>query len=179
MQAIRYPIRQVAYAVPDPLQAARRHAEVFGSGPFFHAPHVPVSDFVHRGKSATFDHSTVLGQWGELMIEFFEQHNPDASHTHDMFPYASGASGLHHVAIIVSDIEEAVKEFETAGFEVASRFTVMASQPFEVIMIDACAAMGHMVEIYADIAPIQGAYAMVREAAATSQDRSQVTTISF
>src|ERR1700683_3463176 len=111
------PIRQIAYAVSDVRAAAEEHARLFGSGPFFLAEHVPVHNFKYRGQPGDFDHTTIFGQWGEVMVEFFLQHNPGPSHGHDMFPYGSNKTGLHHVALIVSDLEASIRHFASKGHD--------------------------------------------------------------
>ncbi len=45
-------IRQVAYFVPDVKLAARRHAALFGSGPYYVAVHIPLTLSEHRGRAA-------------------------------------------------------------------------------------------------------------------------------
>jgi hypothetical protein len=179
MPLSRYPIRQIAYAVPDPLEAALAHSAIYGSGPFFHARHVPVHDFVYRGTPGTFDHSTVFGQWGDIMVEFFIQHNDEPSHGHDMFPFGSRQTGMHHIALIVPDLSRAIEEFEGVNCELASTFHVGGESGFDVAMIDTRRINGHMVELYGDIAPIQAAYALARDAAASTQDRTQITEVGF
>ncbi len=175
----RWPVRQVAYAVPDPVAAALAHSAIYGSGPFFRADNIPVRDFIHRGKPGRFDHSIAIGQWGELMIEFFVQHNPDPSHVHDMFPADGSAPGLHHTAIIPGDFDDAIRAFEADGFEIASRFVVGEEAGFEVVMVDTRPLNGHMTEIYPDCEAVAGAYAMCRDAACANGDRTKVSRISF
>ncbi|MES2493658.1 MAG: VOC family protein [Pseudomonadota bacterium] len=178
MNALRYPIRQVAYAVPDPAAAALRHAACHGSGPFYLAEHVPVSNYQHRGRPGEFDHSTAIGQWGDLMVEFFVQHNPGPSHVHELFAFG-GAGGFHHVAIIPPDLDAAVGEFVQLGFEVAASFWVGGANGFDVAMVDTRPLNGHITEIYADCAPIRAAYDLVRDAAATNDDRMTIRPIGF
>lgn len=175
-----WPIRQVAYAVPDPVEAARRHSAIYGSGPFFRADHVPVREYRYRGEPGEFDHSITIGQWGDLMIEFFVQHNEGASHVRDLFPERSDSQGgFHHVAIIPTESEAAIARFTEMGFEVASSFVVGNENGFEVAMIDTRAMNGHMIEIYADCEPVRAAYALCREAAASGADRSVIQSIDF
>ena len=179
MNALRYPIMQVAYAVPDPAEAAIRHSKLHGSGPFFRADHVPVIDFVHRGKPQEFDHTTVFGQWGDVMIEFFVQHNPDPSHNHDLYPFGCEKPVFHHIAMIPDDLEAAIGEFSAQGFEVASRFHVGGDMGCDVAFIDTRTMSGHMTEMYTNNEMIRASYTMAREAAASAQDRSLITTIRF
>jgi hypothetical protein len=178
MNAMRHRIRQVAYAVPDPAAAALRHSAAYGSGPFYSAEHVPVSGYRYRGSPGEFDHSTVIGQWGELMVEFFVQHNPGLSHVHDLFAFG-GPGGLHHVAIMPPDLDAAVSEFVEQGFEVAATFRVGDVGGFDVAMVDTRPLNGHITEIYADCEPVRAAYQLVRDAAASSDDRGIIRPISF
>lgn len=157
-----HPVRQIAYCTPDIVGAARAHHAIFGSGPFFLAEHVPVHDFIYRGKPGHHDHSTLYGQWGNVMVEFFTQHDDAPSHALDMFPYGSGLSGLHHVAIIPDDPAAAVRKFEARGMPVASHFHVAGG--LYCTMVDTRAAVGYMTEVYGgDV--VVGLYDMARDAA--------------
>ena len=57
----KYPVRQVAYYVPDVREAAKAHSANFGSGPFFVAEHIPISLCRYRGKPGVFDHTSAYG----------------------------------------------------------------------------------------------------------------------
>lgn len=175
----RWPIRQVAYAVADPVAAALAHSALYGSGPFFRADHIPVRDFTYRGKPGIFDHSVTVGQWGELMIEFFVQHSPGPSHVDDIVPAGSTTPTLHHIALIPEDFDGAIAAFVAGGFEIASRFVVGKEACFDVVMIDTRRINGHMTELYPDCDAVRGAYAMCKDAAALDFDRTLIKTIEF
>ncbi len=55
---LRHPVRQIAYFVPDVVDAARRHAAAFGSGPYYVAEHIPLTLSEHRGRPAPLDHTS-------------------------------------------------------------------------------------------------------------------------
>jgi hypothetical protein len=175
----RWPIRQVAYAVPDPVAAALAHSAIYGSGPFYRADNIPVRDFTYRGQPGTFEHSITIGQWGDLMIEFFVQHNPGPSHVTDMIPVGSLAPAFHHTALIPEDFEGAIAHFVSNGFEVASRFIVGKETSFGVVMIDTRRLNGHMTELYPDCEAVRGAYAMCRDAAASDFDPAVIRAVEF
>lgn len=158
------PIRQVAYFVPDICAAARQHARQFGSGPYFIVNNIPLRKVLHRGRAAALDHSSAYGQWGELMIEFVQQNNSGPSAFHDLYPEGSGRGGLHHVALIVHDLNAARREFADAGYDEALYAEMNDGFPF--IMVDALARHGHMIELYPGVPSLVGFYAMVRKAAA-------------
>jgi hypothetical protein len=75
----RDPVRQVAYFVPDMRAAARAHSALYGSGPYFVADNIPLTLCRYRGQPGKLDHSSAYGQWGEVMIEFVQQNNPEPS----------------------------------------------------------------------------------------------------
>jgi len=176
MTLLKYPIRQVAYITPDPVVAALQHAKIYGSGPYFCAKHVPITDYFYRGTPGVFDHTTVLGWWGDVMVEFFTQHNDEPSHNHDLFAYGS-RGGLHHMAIIPDDVNGALRELSAEGFEVAASFRVGGEAGFDVYFVDTRSANGHMIEVYGP--PILAAYDMVKQAAAAGGPRDTVTPIQF
>jgi catechol 2,3-dioxygenase-like lactoylglutathione lyase family enzyme len=141
-----WPIRQIAYFVPDVRAAAARHHALFGSGPYFVAEHIPLAQSIHRGVLRELDHSSAYGQWGEVMIEFCSQNNPGPSAFRDVYPEGSDRSGLHHCALFVDSVEEAVKRFGSEGYEVALDARMMDG--FRYVFVDTLASMGHMLELY-------------------------------
>lgn len=138
-------IQQIAYFVPDMRAAARRHSELFGSGPFFAIDHLPMENCVHRGKAVEFDHSACLGQWGDITVEFSQQHNPGPSYYRDLYPEGSGRYGFHHVGIIVEDIARAIRTFADDGLQV-----IFSGEGYgiPIIFIDAVERYGHFIELY-------------------------------
>ena len=66
------PPKQIAYAVPDAFEAAKRWAKDFGAGPFFISEHIPVTDVSYRGSPSSFDHTSAYGQWGDIMVELVQ-----------------------------------------------------------------------------------------------------------
>lgn len=165
---LKHPIVQIAYFVPNLAEAAKAHAALYGSGPFFFIEHVPVSSFVHRGKPQPFDHSVVFGQWGEIMIEFFCQHNDAPSYCHDSFPTGSNTHGMQHVATFVDDLQQTIATYARLGCEVAS--TVTLTGGLQIAMIDTRRLNGHMVELYEKNEYVLKLYQMTREIAGSGGD---------
>ncbi len=155
------PVRQIAYFVPDVIAAARSHARLFGSGPYYVAEHIPLTTCTYRGQPAELDHSSAYGQWGEVMIEFVQQNNPGPSVFRDL--YRDGQMGMHHVALIVDDMHGVMREFEDAGHAVALYAEVGPGVAFA--MIDCLSTLGHFIELYEPTPPLLGVYDMVRSAA--------------
>lgn len=160
------PIRQLGYFVPDVEAAARRHSALFGSGPFLvHHGLQPLS--THRGHSRPCKVSVALGQWGDQMVEFVQQDSPGPSVFRDIFPEGSGGYGLHHVAIIVNELEGGVAALEAAGLPIAGRLRSGdgTDQAYDAVFADASAALGHMIELYAAVPPVLSIYGLVAAAA--------------
>lgn len=153
-----YPVSQIAYFVPDVREAAKAHAALFGSGPYYVIE--SVFDCVYRGQPGTLDHSAAYGQWGEVMIEFIQQNDERTSILHELF--SPGSSGLHHVALIVDDLERAIQDFATNGMAVANRAQV---GDFSFVMVDGVERYGHFIELYEATPLIRQLYATVREGA--------------
>ena len=171
------PIRQIAYFGPDVRAAAIHHSQVYGSGPFFVAEHIPLRRALHRGVERTLDHTSAYGQWGPIMVEFVQQNNPGPSAFHDVYPEGSGRSGIHHVALFVDDIHAAIAEHNAEGQETA--LYAEMNDGFAFAMIDARAALGHMIELYQPVPSLTGFYDMVAAAAKKFDGRDPVRTIKF
>ena len=157
------PVRQLAYKVNDLEAAAAAHHRQFGSGPFFVLRHVALASSVHRGVERAFDHSSAYGQWGGVMVELVVQHNPDDSALHEMFPYGSGAEGLHHAALFVDDLEAEIARFAAEGAPLAQLSVTSGGTAFA--FIDTRAHLGHMLELYEPTPQLTGFYDFVADAA--------------
>jgi hypothetical protein len=158
---LQQPVRQVAYFVPDVIAAAQAHSTLFGSGPFFVAEHIPLTLCRHRARPAELDHTSAYGQWGEVMIEFVQQNNEGPSVFNDMF--RAGESGLHHVALVVPDLQASIREFEQAGYETGLYAEVAPGLGFA--MMDCRQKYGHFVELYEPTPALVKVYDTVRSAA--------------
>lgn len=157
------PVRQIAYFVPDLEAAAMAHHVAFGSGPYFIGRHIPLAWSEHRGQQVIHDHSSAYGQWGDVMVEFVEQHGEDASAFHDLYPAGSGRYGLHHVAMFVDDLEAAIRHFESQNIPLAQLSETTTGTRYA--FADTTATLGHMIEIYEPTPPLLGFYAKVAGAA--------------
>jgi catechol 2,3-dioxygenase-like lactoylglutathione lyase family enzyme len=97
------------------------------------------------------------------MIEFCQQNNPGPSVFHDLYPEGSGRQGLHHVALFVDDLDEAVAGFARQGDQVA--LDAAMTDGFRYVFVDTFATYGHMLELYEPTAALTGFYDMVRNSA--------------
>ncbi len=157
---IRHPIRQIAYYCDNVVAAARHHAALFGSGPYFVTERVPLTYCSYRGAPGHLDHISALGQWGEVMIEFCTQFGDDKSAFRDLYP--NGGGGIHHVTLIVADQAAEVRRFNEAGYETV---TDAEGAGIRFVMVDTVRDLGHFVELYEPSPGIVWLYGMVRDAA--------------
>lgn len=155
---------QIAYATNDVHTAARSWAER-GVGPFFVIEHIALDHVEIDGVPAMFDHSSAYGQWGTLMVELVQQHEPGPD------PVV-GDSGLHHIAFFVDDFDHASRSLIGDGFGRRLRASTSGGQWFA--FHDARASHGHLVEIYEHTERLAGFYAMVRDAAVDWDGRDPI-----
>lgn len=155
--------RQIAYVVPDIRAAARKHSELFGSGPFFVAEHIRFKSSIYRGKPLPFHHSAAFGQWGDMQVEFLQREDDQPSALTDVLDRTGGRATMHHKAIIIPEAAEAAAALEKAGYPIAWRG--MMEVGIEVFMVDTTELYGHMIELYAPSDTVDAFYGMVRDAA--------------
>lgn len=155
-----YPIVQVAYYVDDITSAAERMYRTFGAGPFFVLRNIELSRGIHRDKDCPFVHSSAYGQWGDVMMELVQQDSDGPSPFRDL--YGPGESGLHHMATIVPDQQQAYADYKAAGFDVAT--IAVTSGGTEFAFIDAVKALGHFIEVYEESDGLRAFYDMVKAA---------------
>ena len=172
MPCTMLPVRQLAYAVTDVDAAAVAHHQRFGSGPFFVLRHVALASSAHRGIERPFDHSSAYGQWGGVMVELVQQHNPDPSAVHDMYPHGSGCEGLHHAALFVDNLDAAITQFAAQGMPLAQLSVTQTGTAFA--FVDAREQMGHMLELYEPTPQLLGFYDFVAGAARDWDGREPV-----
>ena len=93
------------------------------------------------------------------MLELVQDHGIGPSVVKDSF--ASGETGLHHLAYFVEDLNITTKKLSSMGFEVA--MSAKASDT-RFNFVDARSLMGHFIEIYEPDERLSSFYSMVRAA---------------
>ena len=152
---------QIAYHVPDIEASAVQMAHQFGAGPFFISKGIQLSQGWHRGENCPFVHSSAYGQWGDVMVELVQQESEGPSPFRDL--YEPFERGLHHLAVMTSDLKASYKHFERQGLMLATRAVTLSGVEFA--FIDALDSLGHFIEIYESSEQLLGFYQMVKEAA--------------
>jgi hypothetical protein len=154
-------VAQLAVHAPSIQDLAARFADEMGAGPFYLMEHIPLQRSLYRGAPAPFDHSSAYGQLGEVMIELIHQHGDEPSAIRDM--YAAGETGLHHAAIFVDVLDEAVGRAHQAGMAIALDATTLDGVRF--VMADARASYGCMLELYERSPALKKFYSFIRRKA--------------
>lgn len=152
---------QLAYVPADFDGALAFWINTMGAGPFFALDHVVLDNLKYKGDAATIDFSMVIGYWGDLQIELIRQHN-DAPSIYKTWR-DEGREGLHHVCVLVDDMDEARRACATAGAAVIQEGRVPSGG--EVIYVDTGGGPGTMVEILQSSPGGRAFFAMMRDAA--------------
>ena len=153
---------QIAYAVRDVRAAAAAWAARDGAGPFFVLDHIAVEHVRYRGASATFDHSSAYGQWGDVMVELVQDHTVGPSAVRDVV--GDRGEGLHHLAFMVDDLAATQAALAARGWPEAM-YAEVGGSGTAFVFHDATAELGHMIELYVGTDRLRAFYAMVAGAA--------------
>ena len=151
---------QLAFVPGDFDGALKFWIDTMGAGPFWMLDHVRLEDMRHQGEASDVDFSMALGYWGDLQIELIRQHN-DAPSIYKSWR-DEGREGLHHVCILVDDMEEARRVCADTGSVVIQAARVPGGG--EVIYVDTGGGPGTMVEVLKPSAGGREFFAMMRDA---------------
>ena len=170
-------ICQIAYFVPDVRAAAKRHSELFGSGPFYVIENIEFATCLYRGQPSDWDHTIAIGQWGDIQVELMQQNTPGASVLHDVIPAGSDRRGVHHMAYIIDNPPEMAAAFAAKGHPIALHATL--GNGIEVFMVDTIDLYGHMIEFYAPTKELMAIHGFVREQAVGWDGSDPMRTMNF
>jgi len=143
---LAFPVAQIAFVVPDAIEAAKAHAERYGSGPFYAVEHYPLHIHRHRGRDCAIDVTSVYGQWGHITAEFVQQHDDAPSAYRDLVK--AGESRIHHFAMFVDDLDKRMAEFEADGCEAALYAETFEGGLGRYAIMDTSKKLGVMTEMY-------------------------------
>jgi hypothetical protein len=95
------------------------------------------------------------------MIELAQQNSQGPSYFHDVYPEGSGRYGVHHVAIIVDDLEAGKRACINAGYDIIFQADAIGGVTF--VMADAISTYGHLIELYQSGTTVSWFYDLVRK----------------
>ena len=169
-QFLGHAVVQVAYHVPDIEAAAIAMIKQTGAGPFFVSRKIALAEGEHRGVPCPFVHSSAYGQWGAVMVEFVQQDSHGPSPFRDL--YQAHERGLHHMAVMTTDLQGSYQHFENNGMPRVTR--AVTHSGVEFAFLDALHTLGHFIEIYEASPQLLGFYDLVRTAAAGWQGEAPI-----
>jgi methylmalonyl-CoA/ethylmalonyl-CoA epimerase len=114
MQRTFSPVMQNAFVVDD-LEAALDHwVNKMGVGPFYVFSHIQFQEIYFRGGSGRdIDMTAAIGYWGDIQIEFIQQHN-DAPSIYSEFRAKRG-TGMQHMGVLTGDLDAELKRLAPLG----------------------------------------------------------------
>jgi hypothetical protein len=169
------PIRQIAYVVPDLRAAARRHAGLFGSGPYYIAEGYTDIPHIYRGEQRAMSIDSALGQWGDVQIELIQPTDERPSIFREGATAAGSSAKCHHLCFHPDNLDEAIAGYEVRGYPVAFDFTLPGGT--RTVLMDTLAELGHFVEFYERSAEIEHLYTFIEKAAASFDGRELIRPI--
>lgn len=136
------PLIQLAYVVPDVIEAAQRHHRLFGSGPYF-ASKDAAGAVIYRGKEVVVNFDVAIGQWRDLQIEFIKPIGDEPSFLREVMPVGSSAAELYKIKYYLADFEPCLEELKARG-----GIAVEVKRPGAWgALIDTLSEFGHFIEI--------------------------------
>jgi methylmalonyl-CoA/ethylmalonyl-CoA epimerase len=151
-----------AYVVDDIEATVRRLVDQLGAGPFFLIENVPLENVLSRGEPAEFVHNSAFGYCGGGAIELMEVLSLAPERVEKRF--SGPRPRIHHVAYAVPPTEVADLR---SSLDERGLTEYLSSQLGEVetTLHDACAALGHDIEIHVDSEGLRDFFEMVRRGA--------------
>lgn len=124
-------VMQLAF-VPEDFDAAVKHwTQTMGVGPFFMIEGIHLNGMKYCGEPTDAVFDLALAYWGDLQIELIRPRDDHLSIYRGK--YGATGNGLHHVCILVDDIDEATRVCTENGAEVVIEGTFGTSR---VIYVD-------------------------------------------
>lgn len=151
-------VMQLAF-VPDDFDAALKHwTEVMGVGPFFLMEGIHLEGMKYKGEPTDAVFDLALAYWGDIQIELIR---PRDDHPSIYSGEYGAVEGLHHVCILVDDIEDAYRVCGEQGAEIVIEGSLGDSR---VIYVDPGQGPGSLVEILQQGEGGPALFAMIKQA---------------
>jgi methylmalonyl-CoA/ethylmalonyl-CoA epimerase len=118
-------LSHIGIVVRDLDRAMEYYGSVFGLGPFRTATY-ELKGFIFRGKTADARVKAALADSGSVFIELVEVLEGETVHTEFL---REKGEGLQHVAFLVRNLDEKLKELAKSGVEPVMRLRVSVDTP--------------------------------------------------
>lgn len=140
-----------AYVVDDIDAAIASFARRLGAGPFFRNPPMALKNVTSPHGEAEFEHSSAFASFGDGAIELMEVHR--AAPVQAERAFAAPRPRLHHVAWVLSSLEEGIRALENVGFPMYLR---AGFGEIDFTYHDARSVLGHDIELHQECGPLRG-----------------------
>ena len=111
-------IRQIAYLTDDIEAAMKGWIEKSAVGPFIWYKDLTLA-MQYKGELSNVEMQVAIAYQGDMQIELIQQTNQAASPYRAFFE--QGRMGLHHIAFVTEDMDQALAQVEAQGFDVIAR----------------------------------------------------------
>lgn len=155
-------VMQLAFVPADVQGALKFWTGTMGAGPFVALDHVQTERTLYKGEPTDVDFSIYVGYWGDIQIEIVEQHNDGASIYKEWRD--AGGEGMHHVCLLVDDMEKARATTAAAGAVMLQEVWLPGGG--EAIYVDTGGGQGTIVEILKPGPGVPEAFAYVKSLSA-------------
>ncbi len=150
-------IVQICYVVDDIDAAVSLWTQRWGAGPFFLMSGISFPDWTWRGEPQDLVLDLVVGQLGDMQIEFIRPHSDIPSvYSHAM----TGGPVLHHYCLLVDDLADTEQRLGNLPKLVTARSG--AGTPFSYV--DGRKDYGVILELIPRSEDVMAIFKMVREA---------------
>jgi methylmalonyl-CoA/ethylmalonyl-CoA epimerase len=153
------PVMQLAW-LPADFDAAIEHwTRTMGVGPFFLMENIRLEDMRYRGEPTDAVFSLALAYWGDVQIELIRPENDAPSIYNGEYAVRDR---LHHVCLLIDDIQKAYAACEAHGAEILVEGKVGESG--RVIYADPGSGPGSVIEILQTQPGTAELFGMIRQA---------------
>ena len=111
------PLCQIGVVVKDLEKAIEAYSSIFGVGPW-KVVDLPSIDAPLRGEPVEYKMRIALAKMGCVVLELIQILEGETIHTEFL---REKGEGLHHIALMVDDLDKVVEEWEKAGIKVLQR----------------------------------------------------------
>lgn len=150
--------------VPKDFDAALRFwTQTMGVGPFFLMDRIRAEKLTFRGQPTAFEFSAALAYWGDVQVELVVQHDSVPSIFTEW--RAEDRDGLHHLCMLVADLDEARAIAAQSNAEVLQELEVGGGAS-RIIYVDTGGGPGTILElVQSDKARMDQVFLPMQEAA--------------
>lgn len=109
-----------------------------------------MQDMTCDGRQISFRHGRAFGQSGGQMAEFIQPEAVVDPALLELFPGPAAEASLHHIALLVENLDEVLKHFASASQTEVLRSLIPGTSP-TAVRINTRNRYGHLTEVYESV----------------------------